>query len=353
MTFITLTSEQVMQELADFNERLASGVRALSRVERIEVGVSASDAVLQHDQLVLYRFRSSCKRRRRIPLLIVYSLVNRPYMMDLEPGRSMIEGLLAAGIDVYMIDWGYAGSADCHLTMEDYIAGYLLECVDHVRQASGSDSIDLLGVCQGGTFSLCFSALYPNRVRNLVVMVTPVDFHTPDNLLTNLIRCVDIDMLVDTLENIPGEVLNFLFLSLNPFRLTGQKYVNLVDILDDPGALTTFLRMEKWLSDNPAQAGATFRKFAKDFFQDNKLIKGEVQIGQRTVGLQHVTMPVLNVYATQDYLVPPEASRALARYCGSADYSELSFVGGHVGIYVSGRAQHEVPPAIAAWLKER
>jgi polyhydroxyalkanoate synthase len=274
-------------------------------------------------------------------------------MLDLEPGRSMIEGLLAAGIDVYMIDWGYAGSADRHLTMEDYIAGYLLECVDHVRQASGSDSIDLLGVCQGGTFSLCFSALYPNRVRNLVVMVTPVDFHTPDNLLTNLIRCVDIDMLVDTLENIPGEVLNFLFLSLNPFRLTGQKYVNLVDILDDPGALTTFLRMEKWLSDNPAQAGATFRQFAKDFFQDNKLIKGEVRIGQRKVSLRHVTMPVLNVYAAQDYLVPPEASRALARHCGSTDYSELSFAGGHVGIYVSGRAQNEVPPAIAAWLRER
>ncbi|MFZ1859067.1 MAG: alpha/beta fold hydrolase, partial [Candidatus Competibacter sp.] len=198
--------------------------------------------------------------------------------------------------------------------------------------------------------SLCFSALYPEKVRNLVTMVTPVDFHTPDNLLTHLIRHVNIDLLIDTLGNLPGAMLNFAFLSLSPFRLAGQKYVDLVDILDDVDALKNFLRMEKWINDSPDQAGEAFRQFAKDFFQRNKLIRGEVVIGDRRVDLHQLTMPILNVYATQDHLVPPAASKALAGLHDSRDYSELSFRGGHIGIYVSGRAQREIPPAIAAWL---
>jgi len=162
-----------------------------------------------------------------------------------------------------------------------------------------------------------------------------------------------VDLLVDTLGNVPGALLNFAFLSLSPFRLAGQKYVDLVDIFDDAQALKNFLRMEKWIFDSPDQAGEAFRQFAKDFFQQNKLVKGEVMIGDRRVNLHEVVMPVLNVYAAQDHRVPPAASRALAKCCGSRDYSELSFRGGHIGIYVSSRAQREVPPAIAAWLLAR
>jgi polyhydroxyalkanoate synthase len=160
-------------------------------------------------------------------------------------------------------------------------------------------------------------------------------------------------LLVDTLGNLPGQLLNFTFLSLSPFRLAGQKYVDLVDILDDARALKNFLRMEKWIFDSPDQAGEAFRQFARDFFQQNKLVKGEVVIGGQRVDLHNITIPVLNVYAMQDHLVPPAASRALAGCCGSRDYSELSFQGGHIGIYVSARAQREVPPAIASWLLAR
>jgi len=162
-----------------------------------------------------------------------------------------------------------------------------------------------------------------------------------------------VDRLVDTLGNVPGALLNFTFLSLSPFRLAGQKYVDLIDILDDTAALKNFLRMEKWIFDSPDQAGAAFRQFAKEFFQRNGLIKGEVMLGERRVDLAAVTMPVLNVYASQDHLVPPAASKALAGCCGSRDYTELSFRGGHIGLYVSARAQREVPPAIAGWLLTR
>lgn len=129
--------------------------------------------------------------------------------------------------------------------------------------------------------------------------------------------------------------------------------MDLIDILDDAQALKNFLRMEKWIFDSPDQAGEAFRQFAKDFFQQNKLVKGEVNIGDQRVSLGNIAMPVLNVYAAQDHLVPPAASKALAGCCGSRDYTEFSFRGGHIGIYVSGRAQREVPPTVAAWLLAR
>ncbi|HPF57999.1 MAG TPA: class III poly(R)-hydroxyalkanoic acid synthase subunit PhaC [Candidatus Competibacteraceae bacterium] len=350
---IGLTSKQIAAEIEAFSARLTQGSRTLSGLGDIESGVSPRDVIYQEDKLTLYRYQPRAENPHPVPLLIVYALVNRPYMMDLQEDRSMIRGLLNAGLDVYLIDWGYPDASDRTLTLADYIYRYMDRCVDILSERHGVDTINLLGVCQGGALSLCFAALYPEKIRNLVTMVTPVDFNTPDNILSHLIRYIDVDLLVDTFGNLPGQMLNFAFLSLSPFRLAGQKYVDLTDVFDDIQALKNFLRMEKWIFDSPDQAGEAFRQFAKDFFQQNKLIKGEVVIGDQRVDLHEVAMPVLNVYATQDHLVPPAASKALADCCGSRDYSEFSFQGGHIGIYVSARAQREVPPAIAKWLLAR
>jgi polyhydroxyalkanoate synthase len=310
--------------------------------------------VYEEDKLVLYRYEAPPEIvQQETPLLIVYALVNRPYMTDLQEDRSTIKGLLNSGQDVYLIDWGYPDRGDQTLTLDDYINGYINHCVDMIRDRHGVDKINILGICQGGTFGLCYAALHPHKVKNLVTMVTPVDFKTPDNMLGNWIQHVDVDLLVDTLGNIPGEFLNWTFLSLKPFSLTGQKYVNMVDVLDDENKIRNFLRMEKWIFDSPDQAGEAFRQFMKDFYQQNKLIKGEVEIDGRRVDLAKVTMPVLNIFAQQDHLVPPSASVPLGGYVGSKDYTELSFPGGHIGIYVSGKAQKEVTPALGAWLNER
>jgi polyhydroxyalkanoate synthase len=153
--------------------------------------------------------------------------------------------------------------------------------------------------------------------------------------------------------NIPGELLNWTFLSLKPFSLTGQKYINMVDLLDDPDKVRNFLRMEKWIFDSPDQAGETFRQFIKDFYQHNGFINGGVLLGDDLVDLKRITCPVLNIFAMQDHLVPPDASKALQGLTSTSDYTELAFPGGHIGIYVSGKAQKEVTPAIGQWLNER
>jgi len=345
--------DEILHEVNQFNAKLAQGINTLAEIGDIEVGVSRKTLVYQEDKMVLYRFEPRVKKTNPVPLLIVYALVNRPYMADLQDGRSMIQGLLNAGLDVYLIDWGYPDSADRYLTLDDYINGYIDRCVDLICKKHKLKKINILGICQGGTFSLCYTSLHPEKVKNLITTVTPVDFHTKDDLLSKMVRNVDIDLLVDTLGNIPGELLNMIYLSLKPFRLVGQKYMDLVNLLDDKEQAKNFMRMEKWIFDSPDQAGEAFREFTRQFYQDNGLVKGTVKIGNQIVDLGNITVPVLNIYATSDHLVPPDSSKALQGCVGSKDYTELEFPGGHIGIYVSNKAQKMIPPTVGKWLDKR
>jgi len=353
MSHINIKPHDMLNEVREFNEKFARGVEHLMDIGEISSGVTPREVVYSEDKLVLYRYISDKKPINKTPVLIVYALVNRPYMTDLQENRSLVQGLLDAGQDVYLIDWGYPDVSDRYLTMDDYINGYIDDCVDVLCKRHGISNVNLLGICQGGTFSLCYSAMHPNKVRNLVTMVTPVDFHTKDNMLSHWVQNIDVDLLVDTQGNISGEMLNWTFLNLKPYALMGQKYLGVVDLMDKPEVLKNFMRMEKWIFDSPDQAGETYRQFIKDFFQANKLMKDKVQIGDQAVKLKNIKMPVLNIFAEQDHLVPPGASKALKGKVGSKDYTEISFPGGHIGIYVSGKAQKTVPPAIGEWLNNR
>lgn len=348
---------QLAREMEQFNERLVRGMTALSQAGEIRIGSLEKDAMYCEDKLVVYRYRPLPDVPRQLqvstPLVICYALVNRPYMMDLQQDRSLIRGLLQRGLDVWLIDWGYPDGADRYLGIEDYVLGYLPHCVDHVRKSTGAAQVNVLGVCQGGTLSLCYASLFTESVRNLVTMVTPVDFRTPENLLTKWTEHLDVDALTATTGNMPGEMLNALFLSLMPFRLTSQKYVDLLDHIDDPRALENFLRMEKWIFDSPDQPGEMFRQCMTWLVKENRLVKGTLDIGGRRVDLRQITMPLFNVYATQDHLVPPSASTPLAKMTGTNDYSSYAFPGGHIGIYVSGSAQKEVPTRVTDWLRAR
>ena len=345
--------DEILHEINQFNAKLAQGINTLAEIGDIEVGVSKKTPVYQEDKMVLYRFEPHVKKPNPVPLLIVYALVNRPYMADLQDGRSMIQGLLNAGLDVYLIDWGYPDSADRYLTLDDYINGYIDRCVEVICKEHKLKKINILGICQGGSFSLCYTALHQDKIKNLITTVTPVDFHTKDDLLSKMVRNVDVDLLVDTMGNIPGELLNMTYLSLKPFRLVGQKYMDLVNLLDDKEQAKNFMRMEKWIFDSPDQVGEAFREFTKQFYQSNGLVKGKVKIGDHKVNLENITVPVLNIYAASDHLVPPDSSKALKGCVSSKDYTELEFPGGHIGIYVSGKAQKMIPPTVGKWLDKR
>lgn len=357
MSEFHIDPDEARRQAEAFAARWAQGMAALASAGEVRIGTAPKHEIYRENKVVLYRYEPvagvEAGQRVRTPVLICYALVNRPYMMDLQEDRSLIRKLLAAGLDVYLIDWGYPDGADRFLALEDYLCGYLHRCMDAVAQHSRSEQVNLLGVCQGGTLSLCYAALYPQRVRNLITMVTPVDFQTPDNMLMKWGRDLDLDNLLDASGNVPGELLNLAFVALMPFRLTSQKYVGLLDQIDDPAAVENFLRMEHWIFDSPDQAGEMFRDFMMQFVKTNGLVNGTVEVAGRCVDLKSIRMPLLNIYATEDHLVPPSASLPLAELVGSTDYTLAPFAGGHIGIYVSGTAQRTIPTMIADWLRSR
>ncbi len=341
------------QDAQKLTQELARSLKQLAAIGAPAIGTSKHETIMSGDGFRLLRYQSAAQIKEKPAVLIVYALVNRPWVLDLEPDRSTIKRLLDLDLDVFLIEWKDPIESDKDRELSDYISRMINECVESVCAVRNESRVNLLGVCQGGTFSLCFSALYPQKVKNLITMVTPVDFQTPDNVLSQWVRHVDLDRLVGCYGNVPGAMLNALFIALQPFRLGSKKYLDLVDLADNPNALQTFARMERWIADSPDQAGRAFAQFIGSLYQRNALIKGKLVIDETIVDLKKIKCPVLNVYGLADHLVPASASRALADQVSSRDYRELTFDGGHIGIYVSRRAQRQIPAEIAAWLKTR
>ncbi len=280
-------------------------------------------------------------------------------MVDLQEDRSLVRNLLNLGLDVYIIDWGYPSRADRWITLDDYINGYIDNCVDFIRESHGLDKINLLGICQGGAFSMCYTAMHQDKIKNLILTVTPVDFNIPSGLLNVWAGCgsgqgsFDIDLMVDALGNIPGDFMNYGFTTLKPFMLGLQKYLGITNVMEDKRKLANFMRMENWIFDSPDQVGEAYREFMIKFYQQNQLVKGELEIGGQEVKLSNITCPVFNVFATEDHLVPPASTQALKEHVGTEDYTEQGYPVGHIGMYVSGKVQKSLPPAITDWVKER
>ncbi|WP_432473860.1 class III poly(R)-hydroxyalkanoic acid synthase subunit PhaC [Amphritea sp. HPY] len=356
MSGINFTPENVAAELSQFSEKLVQSYNTLQDLGEVQVGQTTKDIIYSEDKLKLYHYhaeKTPGRKRCKTPLLICYALVNRPYMVDLDPQRSFVKRLLELGIDVYLIDWGYPDAADRYLDMDDYINCYISNCVDQVLQYSSQQQINLLGICQGGALSLCYTALNPDKIKNIVTMVTPVDFQTPDNMLSHLAQQIDVDLAVETYGNIPGAMLNDAYNSLMPMRLGIQKNLNIPQQLKDQASALNFLRMEKWIYDSPDQAGEMFRQFVQQFFKQNGFLNGQITAGNRKVDLKQISQPILNVFGSFDHLVPPDASRALKGLTSSSDYTEYEIASGHIGVFVSGRSQQEVAPTIADWLKQQ
>jgi polyhydroxyalkanoate synthase len=252
-----------------------------------------------------------------------------------------------------MIDWGYPSRKDRFLTIDDHVNIYMDDIIDFIRKEHGVPKVHLMGICMGGTFSVIYSALHPEKIQTLVTTVTPTHFDTDQGLLHIWMKAVDADRMVDTFGNMPGDFLNFGFLILNPSRLMIDKYVGFLENMDNKNFVENFIRMEKWIFDSPDVPGETFRQFIKDCYQKNLLIQSKMVVGGQRVDLKNITMPVLNFYGRYDHLVPPGACDQLIRQVGSSDVEDVCLETGHIGIYVSSKCQKEFAPKIAQWTKAR
>lgn len=345
--------EKMLNEINEVNQKMMKSYETLKDIKDVNIAETPKTEIYAEDKLRLFHYDRETPATVKTPVLIVYALVNTYKMMDLQQDRSYIKNLMNLGLDVYLIDWGYPSKGDRYLTMDDYVNGYINNCVDVVRKKAKSDKVNIISVCQGGTLSLIYTSLHQNKVKNLVTQVTPVDFSTNDGLLFRWSKDMDFDKIVEGYNGlIPGEFLNEGFAQLKPMMKV-QKQQSMVSVLDDKDKLQNFLRMEKWIADSPAQAGECFRQFMKDLYQKNALIQDELVVGGKKIKLKNITCPVLNIYATEDHLVPPAATKNLVKYIGSTDKDTISFGGGHIGVFVGGKAQKELAPAVAEFLKKR
>jgi polyhydroxyalkanoate synthase len=361
---IRIKPEQAIAEAAALGQKIASGTKLFEEIrdEHVEIATTPKDEVWRQDKVTLHRYRPVTEQKVKTPVLIAYGLVGRYTMADLQEDRSLVRNLLNLGVDLYVVDWGNPSRADRWLTLDDYIDGYLGECVQFIRERHGLDKVNLLGICEGGVFTTCYAALHPETVKNLVLTITPVDFHADAteerlgfgfiNLWTRSLKPEDIDRLIEAHGNLPGELMGSIFSMMTPMRTLTKYNLDLLEVMDDKKKLLNFLRMEKWLADRPHHPGEAAKQWLKDLYQDNKLVKGEFELGGRKVDLKNITMPVLNVFAKDDHIVPPATSQALKLCVGSKDYQELPLPGGHVGVFVGGKSQGLLGPGIANWLAE-
>jgi polyhydroxyalkanoate synthase subunit PhaC len=357
MSQIKIPVDLIVSKLAEDAERVRSRARKASEVLLSDLDADLAptpfDIVYREDRIALKHYRPKNGVHYHTPLLVVYALINRETMLDLQPGRSVVERFLEAGIDLYMIDWGYPTRKDRFLGFDDHINGYMDNVVEFIRQRTGAPKVNLMGICMGGTFSVIYAALHPQKIKNLITTVTPTNFDTDKGLLHVWMKHMDADRVVDTYGNLSADIMNLGFLLLNPARLMIDKYVGFMEHMDDKRFVENFVRMEKWIFDSPDLPGEVFRQFIKDCYQENKLIRGRLEVGGRRVDLARITMPLLNIYGKFDHLVPPEACNRLTGQVGSRDTEDICLDTGHIGIYVSSKCQREFAPRIAAWLEAR
>jgi polyhydroxyalkanoate synthase subunit PhaC len=357
MTQPKIAVDLILSKLAEDAEKARTRAEKASEVLlgplETEIATTPCDVVYEEDRVKLKHYKPATKIQLNRPLLLVYALINRETMLDLQPGKSVVQNFLQEGIDLYMIDWGYPTRKDRYLTIDDHVNGYIDNAVDFILKKHNLDKINLMGICMGGTFCVIYSALHPEKVQNLVLTVTPTHFETNKGLLHIWMRDMDVDQIVDTYGNIPGDIMNLAFLLLNPARLMIDKYVGFLENMDDKKFVENFVRMEKWIFDSPDVPGETFRQFVQDCYQKNLLIQNKMKIGGQRVDLKKITMPLLNYYGKYDHLVPPEACEPLITKAGSKDTENVCLDTGHIGIYVSSKCQKEFVPRIAQWLKQR
>jgi polyhydroxyalkanoate synthase len=321
----------------------------------VKKGATPSEVVYEEDRLKLLHYLNDTEPRQGTPLIFVFALVNRPYILDLKPGRSVVSHFVQAGFDTYLVDWGSPTQADRHLTLDDYINGYLANVVDYVCERTGAPQVNILGYCMGGTMSTMYTALHQEKVKNLMLLAAGIDFAPKDGLL-NLWsdpKYFDVDKFVDAFGNCPAEFLEASFKLLKPVQNLIEKPINFYEKVDDDKFVDDFFTMETWLNDNISVPGEVFREFVKCLYQKNLLVKNRMPVGKHTIDLRKINCPVLNIMAQNDDLVPCAQSTPFNDLVSSKDRKTVVVPAGHIGLAVGSKAQKESWPEATRWLAAR
>jgi len=358
-TQVTLPGQLGLAALFAEQERAMRRVLSFPRVAELaattRVGTTPCDVVLEAGTHRLLRYRRETPALYAEPVLFCYALINRPYILDLLPEKSIVRRYLEAGFDVYMIDWGVPSDGDRHLSLENYVCGFLRQSIQHVLRNRKNQSLHLLGYCMGGTMTALSTALDPDPIRSLTLLAAPIDFTKRETLLSVWTdkRYFDADAFIGAYGNCPAWFLQSCFLNMNPIQTFIGKPIGFFEQIDDPQFVTNYFAMERWINDNVPVAGETFREFVKHLYQENQLVRGQLRLGQRLVDLGRITCPLLLLTAKNDHLVDPPSTEGIRPHVRSRDVKSMVIDAGHVGLVVGGKAQKAFWPQATRWLAER
>jgi poly[(R)-3-hydroxyalkanoate] polymerase subunit PhaC len=345
--------DRVRRDLERNARRARNGVRLAAGADRPPVGQTPKDVVWQRGRAQLWHYRTDDVRHSP-PLLIVFSLISRSYVLDLRPGNSFVEHLLAAGFDVYLLDWGVPDERDAANQLEDYVDDYLPAAVARVLELGGTEQLTLVGYCFGGDLCLLYAAHHPDApVRSLTVLATPVDFRHLGPLADVFARGgLEVAAVTDGDGNVPPQVVLRGFKALTPTSEV-TRYVTLWERLWDEEYVAAYQAMTGWADDHVPFPGAAARQTVQMLVRGNGMMTDRLSLGGDAVHLRDVTLPFLTVRATRDHIVPDDATAPLIDLVGSADKHELCLDAGHLGLVVGRTAARTTIPTIIDFLRRR
>lgn len=338
--------------------RARNGIKLVAGVDRPGVGQTQKDVVWQRGRCQLWHYRNDPETyggvRYGPPLLIVFSMISRSYILDLTPGNSFVEQLLEAGFDVYMLDWGEPDERDAGNGLEDYVDDYIPAGIDRILELSGADEVNLFGYCFGGDLALLHAAHHPESpLRSLTVLATPVDFRHMGPLSDMFTRGgMDVDSVLDADGNVPPGVVLQGFRSLTPTAEV-TRYVNLWERLWNDEYVASYQAMTGWSDDHVPFPGAAARQTAEMLVHANGMVNDRLTVGGDPVHLGDIQVPFLTVWGTRDHIVPQAATAPLIDLVGSPDKHELSLDAGHMGLVVGRTAARTTVPTIIDFIRRR
>ena len=337
-------------------QKYNAGLQILLEGARIETGLTPREVIWTKNKARLYRYKPTQEKRYPVPLLLIYALINRPYVLDLRPGNSIIEYLVGQGFDIYLLDWGIPGDEDKNLSFDDYVLDYIPRAIKKVLRAAHAEEISLLGYCMGGTMAAMYAALFPaHPLRNLILLTSPIDF-APEHIglyaLWTSERYFNPDMLIEAFGNVPGELIDIANRMLKPVANSIGAHVNMWNLIMQEKPMDTWLAMNKWINDAIPFPGAAFRQWIREFYQQNKLVKGEIKLREQRVDLSQIHCSLLSIAGRKDHICTPPQAEAIMELVGSQDKSFLLLDAGHVGLLTGSGARNNLWPRLCEWLEE-
>ncbi|MFE8696702.1 alpha/beta fold hydrolase [Cytobacillus sp. FJAT-53684] len=320
-------------------------------IKEPEVGMTPRVAVWKKNKATLWHYPPE-EKKYNVPLFLVYSLINQPFILDLGPSYSLIEALTANGYDVYLLDFGIPGYEDKDLTMDDYILRYIKKGVQRALLHSNAEEISLMGFCMGGTFAAIYTAISEEPIKNLILSVAPIDFSVVSVFTEGAKLLQDgelnIDPILDAWGLIPASSIKG-GMRLVTAPIYYSPYLSLLSHADNEERNIKWSRYNYWAKSHIPFSGATLKQMMNDLGKENKLIKSSLMIGDNRVKLENIKANLLAVSASHDRLVPQEQIMPILDLVSSNDKTFHVLQGGHASLAKDGKA----PEYLTSWLSNR